>query len=554
MPNSRPDPSHPRGSLRLVLLGAGVASLLAFAAWQSWSFAFAAEDPGEFEVPDLGPSLGSPEPEAASPSAGRLDRGSPRPVAVEVESLAALLPSEGPGRGLELLFRRGRSPARAEAEILMGPGEGRRFSWKDRAVLPGGTRDWRDLFLRDPLSGAALRLLLGPREIARRGGSLRVDWARRGALDLEVFGPRGDPLEGAVLRISGREARSDAAGRARFEGLIAGLPQPLLAEAPGLASRFLMVEPPDGGSVKFKVVFEEGRSLRGVVLLPPEEAAKARLALLPLSAASPGRGQVPWFWKGRFRDLPIDARGRFACEGLPSGLPLRLVLVHPRAVLEEPVRIPGNGFRGSLDLRPRLLPVLRGVVRGSAGRPLAGALLEGAPIPGRGGLPGTAGLRRALPVPSWIASLGRVRARSDEAGRYLLGLPGRRTEVRVRKPGFLGQSWVARGGRSARRDFTLEEDPSGGVQGEPEGGAGDYSLSLRFPSAWTGGERRILSLRFRFDGRTVGNRLIDPREGFEIRLERPALLRVLVKDLEEDRLVESFECKVLGPTRRSLDG
>ncbi|MFQ5506540.1 MAG: carboxypeptidase-like regulatory domain-containing protein [Planctomycetota bacterium] len=513
-----------------------LAGMLALGSW----FVFSGPDAGASIQPEPAVEPGQrPEP----PSFQEEGAGSkPREIELRLET-RALLEAPSRRRGPEDLLvesRRLDRPAPARLRFVEGPDEGRRVDIESEKVVEGLSRGWHLIELTGPDSLETTRLVRLRPEGSER---LVVDWSRFAEVSGTVFDFEGRPVPGALVRVGSKELRSDARGAFASGRLIQGGDIPILIAAPGLACYFERVAT---GSRGLRFVLQKGLSLQGHVQMPAADRAGARIAVLPAAHGFSGALRVPWFWRGRFHQIPLAPGGMFRIDGLPRHVQLALGVLHPQYVQDEPLLVPGTG-KGQLTqafLHPRKEGVLHGLVQDAESRPIAGARLS---AENAGGIRwGQSLLRRqhSLALPGWIRGLGGTSAVSDGDGSYTLGLPWKRNRVRVSAPGFLEARATLRSGE-LRRDFRL--------LGETEGEDSRARIRVEF---WNSNQTGVgrLRIHIRRDGSwQQAPFLWDPTEALEIELPGPALIRFGWHELGEERIQGTQELRVTGLTRTRLD-
>ncbi|HHI68221.1 MAG TPA: carboxypeptidase regulatory-like domain-containing protein, partial [Planctomycetes bacterium] len=288
----------------------------------------------------LGPGGSSyplPLPEPPSlPGSGPASRRAPRALGgpAVVEALVEVRKVADPAGPLPLpaFFAGGRVPREG---ALRGADEWGR-PWAGRAGL---------VFLEGPCRG--LNVSLGPGE---RLEGLPVGWSlarvslpgwepflrlarlRRGVtwpLSLpsgapcvvkgKVFGPAGKPLEGALVRVDGKEARTKKDGSFLIQGVAPGECL-FLISAPGCATSLFPCTVAGGAVKPLVFVLKRGAVLRGRVLFPGRPVAGVRVRLFPGGLGNRlcryAFGVEGWTKAG--------PQGEFTIQGVPLETPLRV--------------------------------------------------------------------------------------------------------------------------------------------------------------------------------------------------------------------------------------
>jgi hypothetical protein len=510
-----------------------LAGLLVYFAANAGS-AVAAEERGDWESPLPASALVQPEGEERflARAETRLD-GEPLELEVELSALALLeaetgFEGDGPGH-LLLTSRQGQGLLPCRGRFVAGPAAGREFGSEGRCELRGLPKGTHLLELR--AGGLRTERLIRVRD--QREEQLRIVWVQSGVLRGRVFGFDGQPLAKATVELASASAQTAADGSFELRGLVPGPGQPLKLRAPGHAVQFesVHVPKPDEAPRELRFVLPAGRTIHGVVHLPANELADARLAALPIGS---GAARTPWFWERMLSDIELDARGQFRIEHAPLGS-FELGLAHPRYVLREPVIVQETHQQRSLHVLPERCHVLRGVVRDEDGKALPGASI--AVREGRRAFPAWGPARiaqqRELPLPASVAAMGLAFARSDAQGQYAVGLPWTSSFVEVAAAGHTANHERVTARRDIRRDFELEASNKM---------AGEHRLVLLFDEALG----RPLAIRV-LDGEVIvaETQRHDPAAPFVIPLQQAARMRVALHSVAAES-VELHEVPVMG--------
>ncbi len=192
------------------------------------------------------------------------------------------------------------------------------------------------------------------------GAVLELAPITTGSLALTVLDDEtGQPLEGAVVRIADREARSDAQGRARFDDLPAGA-HSVAADHPGHV--------PGAADIRIRRAAETAAELRLKPILTGDVVGRVVNARdgSPVPGAAIAGPQV---------GAVADEGGRFRLPGLMAGR----IRLSASAPLFAPAELSFDLARNDIaDVTIELEPITHGAVRGrvvddATGEPLAGA-------------------------------------------------------------------------------------------------------------------------------------------------------------------------------------
>jgi hypothetical protein len=435
-----------RARLILLALVAGCSALLLWVASSRIG-----PDAG-WDYPDLAPPPRPAEPEApVIPEA--TEAGDPVPIEVLLHPVSALVPAAGVAGGVDLRVesRVGSQPAAAVVRWLAGPSAPRTDAIRGATTVAGVAPGAAWLAIEGPGGRTTVRLVRLP-----RSEPLVIDWSRSVAIAGQVFDVAGRPLAEAEVWVEGRSARTTAAGDFVLDGAVAGDDVPVRIAAAGHASyqEIVRLAP---GSPPLRFVLHPGRRLAGTVHVPAAAREGVRLSALPLGAA--GAHAFPWFWPGRYCDVPVDAGGGFVLDGLPRDVAIAIGMQHAGYVLDEPVRLqPIGGGRSPvrIGMVPRAVALAAGRVLDSAERGMAGARVESRPVAKRTWGEDYAPAAVAL-APS-VRALGGCSAVTDGEGRFAVGLPWMRSEVWVSADAHVGQRRVV-AGRQQSLEFELDARP-----------------------------------------------------------------------------------------------
>lgn len=393
-----------------------------------------------------------------------------------------------------------------------------------RFDLPSGERLYHVVWLPDPDGGeeaAPLTVRLEP------GGRYRG----------RVVDVAGRPIAGARIWLSGREATSGPDGIFVVDGLLARSGLPLVLRAPGMASRFEIVDLDRGTEDRVRAhTLESGAAL--VVQLagrvPMRE--RARLYLVPASTqADTAARHYPFFLAGCGAGDPPGPDGVWRIEGLPAGVALRVIVRHPLAPAAEvvvPRLEPGGRRTATAVVKPRSR-VLEGGVTDPRGRRPAGALVLSGPQTA------SPRVRDDVLLPAGAAlPAAACAAFPDSKGRFVLGCRAEDV-VTVRVPGGLGQQQRVRFGslRRLRRVYVV---PEASVAGGRDG------LEIRVT--------RPARLRIRLDGDTVVPWVrFGAERPYWLPLREPAVLGVSVSVAPGAEAGAGRELLVVGRTILDVD-
>ncbi len=509
--------------------------LLGVFAWQSLDVLAGTRDDAEAWTSPV--DVGSLVPIAARERSSQLPIASPgagtlRRVDVRLSALALLHEQKARrAQGSSSLVVEsfiGDVPVDASLHFTLGPLEGASFDLRGEQRIEGLPAGWHEVEARFG-TRKSLHLIRLPSKGTR---TLPLRWNRGGAVgELRgvVFDGNGAPLAGVTVELGAHRAETIADGTFVMTGLEYGPERPLVLSKRGYALQFQRVEVRrKSKDAQLRFVLPKGRTVRGVLQLSGTDLAAARLVVLPGADSSSGPTSFPYFARQRAFDIPVDADGRFVIEGLPRDHSFAIAMLHPCAVLHDPVPVPRASSRAfRVHLIPERYPALRGrVVEDGSDRSIDGAELHSGAGSLRGSAWGSSYVASSLakPLPGFVASLGTCVARSSADGRYAIGVSPKRSEILVESPGHLGTSLRGSGRSGLTKDFHLA--PAGPAA------SGPGMLRLHFDRETAD----PLELRILRDGDLPGRPFLLPAgEALELPFDQSARVRVRLLLRGEDR-------------------
>lgn len=279
-----------------------------------------------------------------------------------------------------------------------------------------------------------------------RGGIVEV-----AAVDAEGAIAPGQRIEHLAPDGSRDTRNGNDAGLATFERLVPGEHGFRIGERAGGAAFVTMTmeaaagQPPtadagwqtvrvdDGNTVKLQLVKPQTAQLRGVVRENGAPLANARIAFLKGAGGDGIAGDLaemmagfdPGGGGGGGRSGRSGDDGRYSLRDLPEGSHRLRITANGRtmpAIVPVELRAADNTLDIDLDVS-----VVRGVVRGADGQPLAGATVRVAPVRASGGdgEPDAMGIVEDMMPGGLGGALGGKSTKTDDGGRYeLRGVQG----------------------------------------------------------------------------------------------------------------------------------
>ncbi|MCW5807124.1 MAG: carboxypeptidase regulatory-like domain-containing protein, partial [Deltaproteobacteria bacterium] len=261
-----------------------------------------------------------------------------------------------------------------------------------------------------------------PAEVGWRGGSPpRIMLARRAHAAVRVVGADGAPVANAEVNLTDGSrptlatVTTDRDGRARFDDLIPG-PYEIWARQDLAVSPLVRV--PDVGATSAKEAAIElslaaGGGISGTVLADGPLPATATIQLVPVDVDH------------AVRTATLDARGKFAFDGVPAGR-WRVGGDVPGYIDDgERIVAPTPGVRSEITLRVERAGVVAGIVVDAEGAPVehASIVLRRQGVDPRAAE--TAAPLRSTARLRWVHPLaGKVRIMPIEPGRFGATRPG----------------------------------------------------------------------------------------------------------------------------------
>ncbi len=299
-----------------------------------------------------------------------------------------------------------------------------------RVVRTDGTVLWRRVFRNSS------RELVG------------VDCEDTAVIRGRVIDDRGLPVPGATVwsgvgeRDSMVFARSDEDGRFRVEAP-GGSGIPLVVQAAGKASnaRFVdrypvpgqdvePVEDPLGTGIGVPAgpaapeelfVLRPGAAIAVTATAVGLDGSKGVVAVMPVAAGGDTSVlEYPFFLPVIAGMQPLDGAGNAEIAGLPRGCTLDVVIVHPLAAQPQVARVAVKAVRNTVVVPMALGERVEGSLVDPNGAPLTGAHVQA----WRGSEAATRQLESSWLLPPELAARGNTIARTDDAGRFELAVPG----------------------------------------------------------------------------------------------------------------------------------
>ncbi len=377
---------------RNALLAAALLIAVSLATWLWWAVQSPAK-PSAATLPTVGSSAKveatpplAPEPIEA-PDRAVLDAESPPPAVettvvfpleVDLELLrsdvalraegAAALGSAATARLRGSIKNASGTGIRAEVTFVAGPNTGRVLHC-DREGVFGANDLYPGLSLAE-VRGPGITSMREVRLRQDRDSQLNIVYGRSAVVHGEVFGPDGNPLEGARVTMDGQETTTEANGQFVFDRMTPG-EVIVVIDKPGYAAYRENATIPAGKTVelgRLKFTLQRGARLEINIAEAINPGYEAQVFLLPSNAKAQRR--FPWFTVNPVRVYP---GGTKVVEDLPAE-PIDVHLFHTGAVADPRTRSLSlqAGESETLVLHLEPAPQLSGTVR-SGGTPIAGA-------------------------------------------------------------------------------------------------------------------------------------------------------------------------------------